>query len=199
VSEKDTTPRKEDPLKAAKLAPGYRDDPNFEPEFYYSRERRLAHTSAQVRELNEAKLVKKGGLVRALTGTRGNTMIFITIILLSVFITIASRTIYKDSGAVTLGENSLTISARRVSGTAYIEVKKKAQGDSYYTGPVEMAVSIPQKKGSTGEEPSIETFQFFFTLEPEEEFRRALPFDAPELLLILRAGETYKTVRVKAE
>ncbi|GHV81884.1 hypothetical protein AGMMS49991_04420 [Spirochaetia bacterium] len=198
MSEKDTEPQKEDPLKTAKLAPGYRDDPNFEPEFYYSRERRLAHASAQVRELNEAKLVKKGGLVRALTGTKGNTMIFITIILLSVFITIASRTIYKDGGTVTLGENALTISALRFSETTYIEVKKKAQGDSYYTGPVELAVSIPQKKGAEETQP-VETVQFFFTLEPEEDFRLALPFDAPEFLLILRMGESFKTIRVKSK
>ncbi|GHV87931.1 hypothetical protein AGMMS50267_02910 [Spirochaetia bacterium] len=187
---------------AAKLAPTYRDAPEREPEFYYSRERRLAHASSRLRELNETGLVKKGGIFRALTSTKGNTMILMVIALMSVLITIASRTIYKDGGGVRLGENILTASARRVSETTYIELKKKALGDTSYTGPVDLAVSIPQKKGKsdgTGEVPPIETFRFFFTLKEDEEFRFALSFDAPEFLMVMRAGETFKTIRVKAK
>ncbi|GHT73394.1 hypothetical protein FACS1894124_1710 [Spirochaetia bacterium] len=187
---------------AAKPAPTYRDAPGREPEFYYSRERRLAHASSRLRELNETGLVKKGGIFRALTSTKGNTMILMVIVLMSVLITIASRTIYKDGGGLTLGENTLTVSALRISETTYIEIKKEALGDTSYTGPVELAVSIPQKKGKTDgteEAAPIETFRFFFTLKEDEEFRLALPFDAPEFLMVMRVGEVFKTIRVKVK
>jgi hypothetical protein len=60
---------------------------------------------------------------------------------------------------------------------------------------VDLALSIP---GGAAEAP-IETRRIFFSREPEEDFRIALPFPAPELLLVIRAGETMRQFRFKPE
>jgi hypothetical protein len=63
-----------------------------------------------------------------------------------------------------------------------------------------MAISI---YGTAGEEypgdTPITNRRIYFSPEPEEEYRFALPFEAKELLIIMRAGEEYLSARVKTE
>jgi hypothetical protein len=50
----------------------------------------------------------------------------------------------------------------------------------------------------SGEVP-LTSRSIFFSPEPEEEYRLALPFEAPELLILMRAGDEYLRLRVKTE
>jgi hypothetical protein len=120
-------------------------------------------------------------------------MLFVSIVLVLVFIMVFS---YRQSqeGGHRLGENDITVSALRFSGSTYIAVKKTARNEGAYTGTVDMAVSE-----NTGGEAPISTQRIFFTLEPEEDFRISIPFEAAELLILMQAGEELIRMRVKPE
>jgi hypothetical protein len=59
--------------------------------------------------------------------------------------------------------------------------------------------TLPREAEAPGGEAPIATRQFFFTLEPEEDFRFSVPFTGPELLLVIRAAEEERAFRVKTE
>jgi hypothetical protein len=164
--------------------------------FYYSREHRLERASQQVRDLNLSPPPKPQGLIRTLTATKSGAILFVTIVILSVFIFFMYQ-IQGGKGGANLGGNVLSLSGRAYSGATYLLVKKKAQGDNFYAGPVELAISIPEKKLSPGEEAPIENRTIFFTLEEDEEFPLSLPFEAPELLVVIRAGEQLTVLQCK--
>jgi hypothetical protein len=172
--------------------------PGEELVFYYSRARRLERASEAVRRLNEPGPFRRVGLLKALTANRSGTMVFISIILVAAFIFIFS---YRQGDGDGLGGNTLTASALCFSGSTYVAVKKTARNDEAYTGTVDLAVSpVPQKTGEeSGETPPIWTQRIFFTLEREEDFRLAVPFEAPELLILMQAGEELVRMRVKTE
>jgi hypothetical protein len=163
------------------------DDLNQEPVFYYSRERRLERASQAVRDLNNLPPPKPQGLIRTLTANKPGTILFATIVIMSVFIVIMFQ-VQGGRNGTNLGENGVTLSARSLEGKTYLIIKKTAQGERYYTGPVDLAISVPQKHIKEGTAP-IENRQIFFTLEEKEEFPLALPFEGPELLVVMRAGE----------
>jgi hypothetical protein len=166
--------------------------------FYYSRERRLARATEQVRELNNAAPVKRPGFIGALTANRSGAMVFVSIVALSIFFVIYSLFMPKGNQA-RLGENSLSVSAMGFPEAAYIAVKKKSLGEKSYTGTVDIAVSIPAGKNKSAEDAPIAAHRVFFTLEPEEDFRFSVPFTAEELILAVQAGEDLVTLRVKPE
>jgi hypothetical protein len=168
--------------------------------FYYSRARRLERASEAVRKLNEPGPERRGRLFKTSRPSPGGIMVLISIVLVFVFILVFSSTGEGRKGT-DLGGNTLAVSALRYSGSTYVAVKKTARNEGAYTGPVELAVSVFRPGGGEdgGELPPITTEQLFFTLEPEEEFRIALPLEAPELLFLARAGEELITLRVKAE
>jgi hypothetical protein len=172
-----------------------RESADYEPVFYYSRERRLERASKAVQAINKPGPAMKGGLVRVLFATRSGTLLFITIVILCIFMLFIYYTRDRNSG-VKIGGNSVSVSALRYSGSTYVEIKKKGLGDDYYTGTVDLAVSIPQKL-IAGEEAPIVNRRIFFTLEEQEEFRFSLPFDAPELILLMQAGNEIKTFQIK--
>jgi hypothetical protein len=172
--------------------------------FYYSRERRLARAPQAVRDLYDTSLASRPTLYKALTGgTRSGAMLLITIVVVSFVLLILSRGI-KESGGAKLAGNTLIVSAMSFPGQSegdaaatYIAVVKKADSETAYTGPVEIAVSVYKKEGGAGE--PIETRRIFFTIEPEEDFRFSVPFSEPELILVFRAEEELAAVRVKPQ
>jgi hypothetical protein len=174
----------------------YRESPDYKPVFYYSRERRLERASEAVRAINEPGPAMKGGLVRVLVANRSGTFLFITIVILCIFIFFLASLRDRDAGAK-IGGNSVTISALRYPDTTYVEIKKKGSGDDFYTGTVDLAISIPQKLMEAGTEAPIVNRRIFFTLEEREEFRFSLPFDAPELIILMQAGNEIKSFQVK--
>jgi hypothetical protein len=174
----------------------YRESPDYEPVFHYSREHRLERASEAVRAINEPGPAMKGGVFRVLVATRSGTFLFITIAILCIFMLFLYYTRDRNTG-VKIGGNSISVSARRNSGTTYVEIKKKGLGDDYYTGTVDLAVSVPQKLIASGAEAPIVNQRIFFTLEEQEEFRFSLPFDAPEFLLLMQVGNEIKSFQVK--
>jgi hypothetical protein len=172
----------------------YRDSPNQEMVFHYSRERRLARASKAVRALNEPGPAMKGGLLRVLFATRAGTMLFITIAILCGFILFVYYT--RDRPDLKIGGNRVSISALNYSGKTYVEIKKKALGNDSYTGAVDLALSIPQQLMEGETEAPVANQRIFFTLEENEEFRFSLPFDAPELILLMQAGNEIKSFRI---
>jgi len=164
--------------------------------FYYSRERRLARLSPELRAFNEGKNIPRGGLIRSLTATKPLRLVFISIMFV---VAISSLLTFRDRGAQVLGGNRLSLSALNYEGTCFLVLKKRQTGKSknIYTGPVDLAV-IPV----TGEGPEakpVKLAQIFFTAQGEEEFRFAFPEEQGKLQVILRAGEKVKRLTVTPE
>ncbi|MDR2111460.1 MAG: hypothetical protein LBP32_09165 [Spirochaetaceae bacterium] len=168
--------------------------------FYYSRARRLERASPAVQALNEPGPKIRAGFFRPLTATKSHSILFLTIILLFAVIFIVSFLRPRD--AAVLGGNALAVSALGYRDSTILVIKKRIQReDAVYAGAVDMAVSpvlSPEDK-EPGAEVPISAQRIFFTLEPREEFRLSVPFEGPELLILLRAGEERITLRVKPE
>jgi hypothetical protein len=178
-------------------------EPDRDPVFYYSRERRLARAPQSVRDLYDTSSASRPTLFKALTGgTRSGAMLLITIVVVSFVIVVLSRGL-KESGGTKLGGNTLTVSAlsfpEQANETTYIVLNKKTGSEKAYTGTVDVAVSIYKKAGEAGEDMPIATHRVFFTLEPEEDFRFSVPFTGPELILMLRAEDELATLQVKPD
>jgi hypothetical protein len=164
--------------------------------FYYSRSRRLERASPAVRALNEAAPERRSGIFKALTATKPLTFLFISVVL-SVMVLFLGTFLGRDREPA-LGGNTLSFSALRFEGSSYIVLKKRLPSNQdAYTGVVDMALSVPQK--AEAEDPPLAKRSVIFSTEPEEEFRLAVPFEAPELLILLRVGEEYRNFTVKAE
>jgi hypothetical protein len=151
--------------------------------FYYSRERRLSRASQTVRELNDG-VVRKTGLFRSLTPTRGHLFLLLSIFIICGMIIIASNA--PGGKELTLGGSKLTLSIREEGGERVLTILKEIpQGGEAYTGAVDLAVSParPEKSGSTAgdeEAPEILTRRLFFTLEEREDYRIPLSFGSSQ-------------------
>jgi hypothetical protein len=174
--------------------------------FYYSREHRLSRASREVRELNDG-VIKRPGLFRSLTPTRGHLFLLLSIFVICGMILIAFNS--PAERAFTLGGNKLTLSIREEEGGgALIIVKEAPRGKASYTGMVDLAVSpavspAPVEKGGSpagGEagvssEPEIliRSERIFFTLEETESYRIPLftetgvPLDGKSYYVILQS------------
>jgi hypothetical protein len=162
--------------------------------FYYSRARRLERASPAVRALNEASPQRRPGIFKTLTATKPLAFLFISVVLAVVVFSL-SAFLGRDKTPA-LGGNTLSVSALRFEGSTYIVLKKSA-APAAYTGVVDMAISAAGKTGAGISPPAKRSV--FFSTEPEEEFRLAVPFEAPELLLLLRVGTEYGNFKVKAD
>ncbi|MDR3138259.1 MAG: hypothetical protein LBT95_01155, partial [Treponema sp.] len=124
---------------------------------------------------------------------------FVSIVIMVVFISLAS--LLTGSGRkIVLEGNTLSFSALRFQGLTYLAIKKTCKEESRaYTGAVDVAVSIALSGAETGESPPIAGQRFFFSLNPEEEFRFSVPFEAPELLVLVQTERERKTLKLRAE
>ncbi|MDR1108831.1 MAG: hypothetical protein LBL19_07340 [Spirochaetaceae bacterium] len=168
--------------------------------FYYSRARRLERASEAVRALNDTTPVKRPSLLRTLTATKPLSLLFMSVVILVVTFFVASFFSSRDDRQ-NLGGNFLTLSAMKFEGSTYLVIKKSIpEKTEAYTGIVDMAVSVYLKAGEeySGEVP-LTNRSIFFSPEAEEEYRIALPFEAPELLILMRAGDEYLRLRVKTQ
>jgi hypothetical protein len=161
--------------------------------FHYSRARRLERASPAVQALSDDAPVKRPGLFRTLTASKPNTMLFISIIIISVFFIATSVLMPRDE--IKLGGNILSLSAFRYQGSTVIIIKKTIGDKRVYAGAVDVAVSPVV----TSDSVPVAAERIFFTLEEKEEFRLSVPFDAPELLVLLGASDTYAKLRIKPE
>jgi hypothetical protein len=184
--------------------PADQETPPFEPDrelvFYYNRERRLERASPEVRALNEGKPLIQGGVFRSLTSTKPHLILFLSIVMISVFILVFSA-LSGSRGGLTLGGNTLRLSAAGGAEPFILVTKRSVPGAEPYTGVVYVGVSPYIKSSGNRDSADIPIFtdQLFFTLEGEEEYRLDLPFSAENYLLLFQAGEQRASTRVKPD
>jgi hypothetical protein len=149
--------------------------------FYYSREERLKRASQAVRDLNEASPPWKPNLFRTLTSSKPLAFLFVSIITLCLTVIILSRVLTDERTAV-LENNTILISVIASGEKSYITVKKTIKNDDAYTGPVNLAVSLPG-------ETVLQAERIYFTLEEEEIFRFSAPFTGKKILILMEVKE----------
>jgi hypothetical protein len=167
--------------------------------FYYSRERRLAKAPPSVQALYaEVPKKKRFGFFRSLTATRPLAMLFASIIILCAAIVILS--VFNAGGAYMLGGNALTVSALKFQGETIVVMNKAVRDDgNAYTGLVDIGVSPAVPEGSEAGDYPVFTHRIFFSLNPQEEYRFSLPFEADELLVVLQGERDMAQFKIKTK
>ncbi|MDR2257677.1 MAG: hypothetical protein LBE14_00855 [Treponema sp.] len=169
--------------------------------FYYSRADRLAKASKPVQALYEDPPQRKFRLFHSLTATRPLAMLFISIIILCAVIMMISIFGLNESGHI-LGGNRVSFSAVKFQGETIVILEKTSpENQEVYTGVVDIGVSPAAPPGSDPAarpaEYPVFTHRVFFSLNPEESYRFALPFEADELAVVLQGEQERDTVQVK--
>ena len=167
--------------------------------FHYSRERRLEKAPKAVKDLNSKQNKQKGfNLLRPLIADKPRATLFFTIVILSGFIYIFSMLGMLDN-SYSLEGTKLEISGTRYEGITIIVLKKtiKKHSTHVYSGAVDIAVS----PAASGEYEDFPVFyhRIFFTLEPVEEYRFAVPFDSPDQLIVLQTEKSTLNIKLKPE
>lgn len=176
--------------------------------FYYNREERLAKAPQVVRDLyKKEEAPRRFGLFRSLVSTRPRAMMFGSIVMICAAILVLSILGY-TSDAHDLDGNRVAIRAVRFEGAVIVTLKKTVQTGLFarepYTGAVDIAAwgtTAPASGGGEGDAapPPVFVHRVFFTLEPAEEYRFAVPVDAGELMLIFRTEKKTLTVTIRPE
>jgi len=169
-----------------------------EPEYYYSRERRLSRASSAVRELYDSKSGKIS-VVKRLFGNRNNAMLFIMIIITFAILNFVSKNT-KTNTAVKLGGNTVTIAILREEETLILDITKQSpKTGAAYTGEVEIAVS--PAKVNKSETPPVFFHRVYFTTAGYDSFLISLPFDVSEneFILLLKTADEQKSVKLGAK
>jgi hypothetical protein len=178
--------------------------------FYYNREERLAKAPQVVRDLyKKEEAPRRFGLFRSLVSTRPRAMMFGSIVMICAAILVLSILGY-TSDAHDLDGNRVAIQAVRFEGAVIVTLKKTVQTGLFarepYTGAVDIAVSPaaragPAAGGGEGEAalPPVFIHRVFFTLEPAEEYRFAVPVDSGELVLVFHTEQKMLSVTIRPE
>ena len=170
--------------------------------FYYSRERRLERASPEVQSLNDGNYVRPT-LGKVLFGTRGNVIMFLSFVVICVFgVAISFFTRETPPGsAMTIGRNSLTVVILRVDEVLILGITKNApESGEFYTGEVDIAVSPAVPRASGGEIPEeTQVFSHRVLFRPTviETFYISLPFEGDDFILVLRAGDEQRSIRLR--
>jgi hypothetical protein len=151
-----------------------------EPQFYYSRERRLAKAPASVRALYEDRGKPGFNLLRPLVSTKSNAILFGTTVVL-IFISMVMSFFGFAAGEKDYRGSRVSVSAVHYEGAALVIIKKTTRGNGY-TGPLGIAVS---PLGKSSAESSPYPHRVVFSSRKTEEFRFSVPFEGPELLVEL--------------
>jgi hypothetical protein len=91
--------------------------------------------------------------------------------------------------------NKLDIKGTGYEGTAIIVIRKTVNKSQAYTGAVDIAVS-PMVQA---EEYPVFYHRIFFTLEPNEEYRFVVPFDSPQIAMVLQTEKNSLKITVKVD
>jgi len=165
--------------------------------FYYNREHRLEKAPQSVRDLYDENIKKsRSGLIKVLVADKPRAMVFFTIMIMAAVILILSLLNYTDSSYLLYG-NKLEISGIRYEGTTILAIRKTRKNtETAYSGVVDIAVSPAVQEG---EEFPVFYHRIFFSLENEEDYRFTVPYDSPELLIILQTEKNTLKIRYKPE
>ncbi|MCL1994448.1 MAG: hypothetical protein FWG66_16010 [Spirochaetes bacterium] len=150
--------------------------------FYYNREERLAKASKAVRDIYDAPAAKprRFGLFSVLVSTRPNRFIFGTLIILCLVIFVLSRIGTWDN-VYTLDGNRIAVSGVRSHGATVLTVTKTITGgnlQNVHSGAVDVIVA-PADDGE------VFVHRMFFSLAEEEVYSFVVPFDVPELEIMM--------------
>jgi hypothetical protein len=158
--------------------------------FYYNREHRLAKAPGYVQDLYKEKKPNRFGFLGVLVADRPRKILFFSIILICVMIWLLSFLGYFDS-SYTLDGNKIKISGAVFEGATIVAINKKVKNKNAYTGAVDAAVSVPVSLSDGAPVQTENNFpvfyhRVFFTLEKEEQYSFAVPFESGELLIVLQ-------------
>ena len=189
------------PNASYKLSKQFNPAESEHPVFYYNREQRLDKAPQQVRDLYSGQKRTGFNLLRPLVGTRSSAILFFTILILSLSMVFLTLSGYLDTSYALEG-NQLSFKATRFEGIVIVTLKKTLEkknksGAQAYTGAVDLAVA-PVVRDSEEDYP-VFYHRVFFSLEREEEYRFAVPFDSPELALVLQTEKSTLTLKIKPE
>ena len=162
--------------------------------FYYNRERRLAKAPKDVQDLYKEKKPRRFGLIQVLIADRPRKILFFSIIVICVMIWVLGLLGYFDLSH-TLDGNKLTISATPFEGTTIVVINKtvKKKIKNPYTGAIDIAVSVPAQEENNS---PVFYHKIFFSLEKEERYSFAVPFESDELLLVLQTEKNTLKIKV---
>ena len=168
--------------------------------FHYSREHRLSSAPAAVRELYNGNSTRTS-LGKSLFGSKGNAVIFMSIVIMCAMIGILSQFSSRGTTAK-LGANTLNLSLIREKEALGLRILKTVpKSGEFYIGAVDIAVSpaIPvSEEGETpGEFPLVFSHRFFFNPADTETFIIALPFDGDSFYVLLSTDDERKVVRLR--
>jgi hypothetical protein len=163
--------------------------------FYYNRERRLAKAPQAVRDLYREEKPRRFGLLAPLIGSKPRAMMFGSIVLICAAMLILSIFGY-TSDTHELDGNQLAVRALRYEGALMLELQKTVKkgglfgsAQAAYSGAVDIAVAPALREGAGGGGLPVFSQRIFFTLEPKEAYRFALPFDAEALALVFQTEQ----------
>ena len=197
--------------------------PNDELNFRYNRQRRLENAPQIVKDLyNEPKKMRIS-FFGVLLADKPRRMLFFVIIILCGIIMALSLLGYFDTSYFLEG-NRIEISGTIFEGTTIILIKKTTANTVFYTGTVDIAVfpiiressdagfsfddlnedtNLTPPVGSTDQnihrQSQIYYHRIFFTMENEEIYRFAVPFDSPELGIVLQSEKNTLQLTFKPE
>jgi hypothetical protein len=165
--------------------------------FYYNRERRLEKAPQSVKDLyDENKRKSRSGLIKVLVADKPRAFVFFTILIMSAVILILSLLNYTD-GSYLLDGNKLEINGIKYEGMSIMAIKKTRKNtETAYSGVIDIAVSPAVQEG---EEFPVFYHRVFFSMDNEEEYRFTVPFDSPELLMILQTEKNTLKIRFRPE
>jgi hypothetical protein len=170
--------------------------------FYYSREHRLAKAPKEVQDLYKEKKPNRFGFFRVLVADKPRKFLFFSIILICVMIWMLALLGYFDS-SYTLDGNKIKVSAAAFEGAAVVVINKTVKNKNAYTGAVDVAVSVPvslQDGNTVQTDNNFPVFyhRIFFSLEKEEQYSFAVPFESGELLIVLQTEKYSLKIKVSA-
>ena len=167
--------------------------------FHYSRERRLEKAPEAVKDLYvEKKGSGRFGAFKNLVADKPRATLFFVIIIMCAFLMIFSM-MGKFDNSYSLDGQKIVFTGTRYEGTTIIILKKtlKKSSENVYSGVVDIAVSPVIREED--EEFPVFYHRVFFSLEENEEFRFAVPFDVPELLILVQTEKNTLNIILKPE
>jgi hypothetical protein len=166
--------------------------------FYYNRERRLESAPENVKNMYRNNRAGKGrfSLFGPLVADKPRKILFFVIIFMCVGILALAFFGYFDT-TYELDGNRIDISATSFEGMSIVVLRKNARNTNVYTGAVDIFIPIPAQT----DEANLPDFfhRIFFSLEAEETYRFAVPFNAPELTMFLENERSTLQIRFRPE
>ena len=162
--------------------------------FRYNRERRLESAPETVKGLYKSNNQNRFSLLGPLLADKPRRMLFVIIILLSLSILALSIFGYFDT-VYSLDGNRIDITAAGFEGTTIIILRKTVQNKDAYSGAVDIAVSPAIQTAE--DNINIFSHRVFFSMESEEVYRFAAPFDSKEILMVIQNEKESVRLKIK--